>query len=82
MTLLTQMKNWLIPDWQKAWTYLSVQIAVVLAALNGLQLFLPAMKEVMSPTTFTVVNAFLGLAIAICRVLQQPIFGTPSDSSK
>jgi hypothetical protein len=71
------MKDILIADWRNAWKFLSVQIAVGLVVLGTIQVtVLPMLQIVLPPNAYAVISALLGLAIAVGRVLQQPIFGT------
>jgi hypothetical protein len=61
----------LIPQWQQLWKMYSVQIAAILVALNAAATYWPALQGVVSPGVFATVNAFLGAAVIIGRVIKQ-----------
>lgn len=62
----------LIPQWTQLWKLYSVQIAAILVALNAAATYWPALQGVVSPELFSTVNAFLGAAVILGRIIQQP----------
>ncbi len=62
----------LIPQWTQLWQLYSVQIAAVLVVLNSIATYWPALQGVVSPSVFSTVNAFLGAAVILGRIIQQP----------
>lgn len=62
----------LIPDWKKAWRYLSVQAAVLLALVSVAQAeVLPLFKFAVPPEKWPWVTAGFGTAIVVLRLLAQ-----------
>jgi len=61
----------LIPQWQQLWKMYSVQIAAILVALNAAATYWPALQGVVSPGVFSTVNAFLGAAVILGRIIKQ-----------
>lgn len=57
----------LIPDWQQAWRYASVQLAALLALLSTAYEYLPAIQTYL-PEGWV---KWLALAIIVARVLQK-----------
>lgn len=72
----------LIPDWKRAWRYLSVQAALVLTALSFLQAeILPLFQFAVPPKWWPWVTAGFGASIAVLRVVAQPGAAAPGDQS-
>lgn len=62
----------LIPDWRLAWRFLSVQAAVVLALLSGLQAeVLPLAQPLIPPQYWPWVSGGLALVIVLLRLVKQ-----------
>lgn len=62
----------LIPDWRIAWRFLSVQAAVVLALLSGLQAeVLPLAQPLIPPQYWPWVSGGLALVIVVLRLVKQ-----------
>lgn len=61
----------LVEDWKDAYKWLSINIAVVMGALNALQASVPHVQALLSPSTMAWVNAALGVAIIWGRLIQQ-----------
>lgn len=61
----------LIPQWAQLWKLYSVQIAAILVALNAAATYWPALQGVVSPAIFSTVNAFLGAAVILGRIIKQ-----------
>ena len=62
----------LIPEWRRAWRYLSVQAAVLLALLSVLQVeVLPLFQFAIPAERWPWVTAGFGTAIVLLRVLAQ-----------
>lgn len=61
----------LIPQWAQLWKLYSVQIAAVLVALNAAATYWPALQGVVSPGVFSTVNAILGAAVILGRIIKQ-----------
>lgn len=71
----------LIPDWKRAWRYLSVQAAMTLAVLSFLQAeILPLFQFAVPPTWWPWVTAGFGAAIAVLRVVAQPGAAAAADA--
>jgi len=68
----------LIPQWQQLWKMYSVQLTSLLVALNLAATYWPAFQTVLPAGVFTTVNSFLGVAVIISRIIQQPAL-TPTD---
>lgn len=63
----------LIPDWRKAWRYLSVQATALLALLSAVQAnLLPSIQPIVPAHYWPYVTAAFGVAIGILRILPQP----------
>lgn len=62
----------LIPEWRKSWRLTSVQLAIITAALNAAAGTWVAFDGHISPILWASVNAVLGIAAAIARVIPQP----------
>ncbi|MDP3322357.1 MAG: hypothetical protein Q8S71_02280 [Hydrogenophaga sp.] len=62
----------LIPDWRLAWRFLSVQAAVLLALLSGLQTeVLPLMAPLFPDRVWPWVSGGLALAVVVLRLVAQ-----------
>lgn len=62
----------LIPDWKLAWRFASVQAAVVLALLSGLQAeVLPLVAPLFPDRAWPWVSGGLALAIVLLRLVAQ-----------
>lgn len=63
----------LIPDARLAWRFGSVQAAVLLALLSGLQAeVLPLVSPLFAPEVWPWVSGGLALAVVVLRLLAQP----------
>lgn len=62
----------LIPNWRKCWKMTSVQLAALLAAMNGAYLAWPALGAFMDPKQFAVVNVILAALVPAARIVLQP----------
>lgn len=63
----------LIPHWRRAWRFMSVQAAALLALLSMLQAdVLPYLQPVIDPRHWPYVTAGLSLAIVLLRLIAQP----------
>ncbi|OGB19474.1 MAG: hypothetical protein A2W72_01560 [Burkholderiales bacterium RIFCSPLOWO2_12_67_14] len=63
----------LIPDYRLAWRFLSVQAAVLLSVLSGIQAdVLPLVQPLVPADKWPWVSGGLALAIIVLRVLDQP----------
>lgn len=58
----------LIPDWRQAYKFLSVQLALLIVILGGLQEFLPELKEILPEHWYQ----WIAGAAILGRVLAQP----------
>lgn len=63
----------LIPDWKQAYKFLSVQVAMLIVLLAGLQEVLPDLKEHLPAQWY----AGLAVLVAVARVLAQPKLMSP-----
>ncbi|ELB2912186.1 MULTISPECIES: hypothetical protein [Vibrio] len=61
----------LIENWKKAWQLWSVQCAFFMALVNVAISLLPLLQQELSITVYALVNALLGIALAVLRVLSQ-----------
>lgn len=61
----------LIPEWRSAWKLTSWQIAVTIAVINALALGWTAFNGYIDPIVWGTVNMFLGIAVAIARLVPQ-----------
>ena len=62
----------LIPDWQLAWRFASVQAAVLLALLSGLQAeVLPLISPLFAVDVWPWVSGSLALAVVVLRLVSQ-----------
>ena len=59
----------LIDNWQQAWRFWSFRLAVIAALVNVLLYFLPQWG--VGPGWMTVINAVLGIGIALARIVKQ-----------
>lgn len=59
--------NWLIDDARKAYRYLTVQLAAVLAVLAAAYEYLPQFQQYLDPTLLK----YYALAMLIARVINQ-----------
>lgn len=76
------MKKLLIPDWHKAWRYLSVQATALLALLSAVQAnLLPSIQPIVPAQYWPYVTAGFGVAIGILRILPQPALDAPDAAS-
>ena len=57
----------LIPDWKTSYKYLTVQLALVLAALSELYNYMPMLQDLLPHNYVTI----LSLAIVVARVVSQ-----------
>lgn len=63
----------LIPDWKIAWRFMSVQAAVLLAVLSGIQAeVLPIISPLVPATWWPYVSGGLALLIVVLRLWAQP----------
>ena len=62
----------LIPEWRKAWRLSSVQIAILTAILNAAAISWTAFDGHVPPLLWASVNMFLGMAVAVARIVAQP----------
>ncbi|HCJ30198.1 MAG TPA: hypothetical protein DHV63_13105 [Pseudomonas sp.] len=62
----------LIPEWRKAWKLSSLQIAIRDAIINAAALGWTAFDGHVRPVLWASVNMFLGVAVAVARVIPQP----------
>lgn len=69
----------LIPEWRKAWRMTSVQIAVLIAAVNAAAIGWSAFQGLVNPIVFASVNLGLGVAVAVARVIPQSKLREPPD---
>jgi type IV secretory pathway TrbF-like protein len=69
----------LIPEWRKAWRMTSVQIAVLIAAVNAAAIGWSAFQGLVNPIVFASVNLGLGVAVAVARVIPQAKLREPPD---
>lgn len=68
----------LIEHWRKAHTFYSVQLALTIALLAGLQAeVLPAFQAQLDSATYAVINALLSLVLIVSRIIHQ---GPPAGS--
>ena len=69
--------GWLVSDWRKAGKWLSVQIPAAMTiiglAYQGIEPFLPALKEYISPILMLWVLMAGAVASAIGRIKAQPV---------
>ena len=61
----------LVEDWRKAYKWLSVQIIAVIAAAQGLLVFVPTVKDYIPAGLWHGLMATLAVAAIIGRVLNQ-----------
>lgn len=67
-----------IPDWRLAWRFASVQSAVLLALLSGLQAeVLPLVSPLFPAHVWPWVSGALALAVVLLRLVAQPGLHTP-----
>jgi hypothetical protein len=62
----------MVPDWKDAWKWLSVHVAIVIAVVNAAQIILPQFQGLLPPDAFTWINAGLGVAVIVARLIPQP----------
>lgn len=68
----------LIPDWRLAWRFASVQAALLLALLSGLQAeVLPLVAPLFPDHIWPWVSGGLALAVVVLRLLAQPDLEIP-----
>lgn len=73
----------LIPDWRRAWRFLSVQAAVLLALLSVLQAeVLPLFEFAVPPERWPWVTAGFGTAIVLLRLLAQSLPDEPPQAAQ
>lgn len=71
----------LIPDWKRAWRFLSVQAALLLALLSGLQAeVLPLVSPLFPAPVWPWVSGGLALVVVLLRLVAQP--GLVPDSHR
>lgn len=63
----------LVIGWQKAYTWFSVQGALVLTALSTVYSYFPAFRSLLPAELFGYITAALGLTIIIGRLIQQGV---------
>ena len=61
----------MISDWKDAWKWMSVHVAIVIALVNAAQIMLPQFQALLPPDTFTWINAGLGVAVIVARMIPQ-----------
>lgn len=61
----------LVEDWKQAYKWFSVNIAIIMALLNGLQATVSQVQGFITPTQLAVTNAVLGVAVVWGRLIQQ-----------
>lgn len=61
----------LVEDWKQAYKWFSVNIALIMAVLNGLQATVSQVQGFITPTQLAVTNAVLGVAVIWGRLIQQ-----------
>lgn len=61
----------LIKNWKQGWKMVSIHIAAVIAILACLQAYLPSFQTYLPPFAYTALNAVLGLAVVVARLVQQ-----------
>lgn len=62
----------LIDKWRTSHTFWSVQLAVIIALLAGLQAeVLPALQAQLAPSTYAVINGLLAFVLVIARIIHQ-----------
>ncbi|EMK3400829.1 TPA: hypothetical protein NKZ51_004566 [Vibrio parahaemolyticus] len=61
----------LIENWKKAWRLWSVQCAFFIALVNIAISLLPLLQQELSITVYAIINALLGVLLAVLRVLSQ-----------
>ena len=63
----------LIPDWRtvlrKAW---SIRLALIAAALGGLELALPYLGDLIPPKLFLALSLVVTIGAAVARIVAQP----------
>ena len=64
-------KSVLVEDWKKAYKFLSVQIIAVIAAAQGLLVFVPTIKDFIPPSLWHGLMATLAIAAIVGRVINQ-----------
>lgn len=62
----------LIPEWRKSWRLTSVQLNLLIVALNAAALGWVGFEGHINPVAWASVNAVLGIASAIARNIPQP----------
>lgn len=73
----------LIEDWKKAWRFLSVQAAAILALLSMIQAdLLPQVQPLVPAKYWPYVTLGMAILIGIFRVLAQPGLHTDQGSAK
>lgn len=65
----------MIENWKDAWRMHSVQVAAVIAAVAGLESFLPKLEGVIPSWAFAV----LSIAVVVARVIRQPSLQAPES---
>lgn len=61
----------MVENWKDAWKWLSVHVALVIAVVNAAQVMLPQFQALLPPDTFTWINAGLGVAVIVARLIPQ-----------
>jgi undecaprenyl pyrophosphate phosphatase UppP len=61
----------LVEDWKDAYKWLSINIAFIMALLNGLQASFAQVQAFLSPTEVAYINAALGVMVIWGRLVQQ-----------
>lgn len=68
----------LIPDWRLAWRFASVQAALLLALLSGLQAeVLPLVAPLFPEHSWPLVSGGLAMLVVVLRLLAQPDLEIP-----
>ncbi|MEZ9525710.1 DUF7940 domain-containing protein [Enterovibrio norvegicus] len=61
----------LIDNWKEAWKLWSVQCAFIIAMVNVAITLLPLLQQYLTMPTYALLNAVMGIALAVLRVLAQ-----------
>ncbi len=71
----------LIPNWRHCWKMTSVQLAALLALIDGLYAAWPAFGAILDPTKFAILNfALAGLIPAARITLQESLRKTKDEN--
>ena len=61
----------LVEDWKESYKWLSINIAGIMAFVNGLQATVPQIQAFLTPTQVAWANAVLGVLVIWGRLIQQ-----------